>query len=116
MAEANRSLRHAQLRARMGVAVVTLARQRATTRVKEQFRARGLKVAHMSHREIVVAAEEYLAEHPELIAEAKPVVWKWFAQGMFGKRAVRAAQSVRNHPELRTLPASEANGQGGIQR
>ena len=63
MAEANHSLHHAQLRARMGLAVMTLARQRATTRVKEQFRARGFKVANMSHREIVVAAE--LRSEPE---------------------------------------------------
>ena len=113
MAEANHSLHHAQLRARMGLAVMTLARQRATTRVKEQFRARGFKVANMSHREIVVAAEVYLAEHPELIAEAKPIVLRWFAEGVFGKRA---AQSVRIHPELRTLTESEAHERGGIQR
>ena len=58
MAEADHILADAELRARMGAAVMTLARWRATTRVKEQFRAQGLKVAHMSHREIVVAAEE----------------------------------------------------------
>jgi hypothetical protein len=91
MAEANRILTDAQLRARMGVAVITLARQRATTRVKEQFRAQGLKIAHMSHREIAVAAEE----HPELIAEAKPIVLRWFADGVFGKRAARSVQNLR---------------------
>jgi hypothetical protein len=95
MAEANRILADAQLRARMGVAVITLARQRATTRVKEQFRAQGLKIADMSHREIAVAAEEYLAEHPELIAEAKPIVLRWFADGVFGKRAARSVQNLR---------------------
>jgi len=82
------------LRARMGVAVVTLARQRATTRVKEQLRAQGLKVAHFTHREIAVAAEEYLAEHPGLIAEAKPIVLRWFAEGSFGKRAAQAVQNL----------------------
>ena len=46
MAEANHSLHHAYLRARMGVAVMTLARQRAIARVKEQLRATELKVAH----------------------------------------------------------------------
>ena len=113
MAEANHSLHHAYLRARIGVAVMTLARQRAIARVKEQLRAKGLKVAHFTHREIVVAAEEYLAEHPELIAEAKPIVLRWFAEGVFGKRA---AQSVRIHPELRTLPASDTDEHRGIQR
>ena len=93
MAEANHSLHHAYLRARMGVAVMTLARQRVIARVKEQLRATGLKVAHFRHREIVVAAEEYLAEYPELIAEAKPIVLRWFAKGVFGKRAARCAET-----------------------
>ena len=107
MAEADHILADAQLRARMGVAVMTLARQRATTQVKEQFRAQGLRVAHMSHREIVVAAEEYLAEHPELIADAKPTVLRWFAEGVFGKRA---AQSVRNHsPRAKPTNTGEFN-------
>jgi len=107
MAEANHSLHHAQLRARIGEAVMTLARQRATTRVKEQFRAKGLNVAHMSHREIVVAAEEYLAEHPELTAEAKPIVPRWFAEGVFGKKAARSVQNLRlTHSAPR--PAAQA--------
>ena len=39
MAEADHILADAELRARMGAAVMTVARRRATTRVKEQFRA-----------------------------------------------------------------------------
>ena len=59
MAEANRSLHHAQPRARMGAAVMTPARS-------EQRRgSRNSSDAHMSHREIIVAAEEYLAEPSE---------------------------------------------------
>jgi hypothetical protein len=40
----------------------------------------------MTHREISAAADEYLANHPELINEAKGVVDRWHAEGVFGKR------------------------------
>ena len=39
-----------------------------------------------------MAAEEYLAEYPELIAEAKPIVLRWFAEGVFGRRAAQCAE------------------------
>jgi hypothetical protein len=32
-------------------------------------------------------ARVYLDDHPELVAEAKPVIESWFASGHFGKRA-----------------------------
>jgi hypothetical protein len=70
----------------MSAAVMTLARQRAIKVVREQFRARGLKPQYMALREIVVAAHEYLPDHPELIAEAKETVLRWYAEGMFGPR------------------------------
>jgi hypothetical protein len=45
----------------------------------------------MKHREIVGAAEDYLAEHrAELIPAAQEVVERWTAAGVFGKRAQRA--------------------------
>ena len=46
-------------------------------------------------REIVAIAEEYLAEHPELIAEAKETALRWAAKGFFGKRAALAAHNSR---------------------
>ena len=42
----------------------------------------------MPHREIIAAADAYLADHrAELIAEATPIVERWQAEGFFGKRA-----------------------------
>jgi hypothetical protein len=53
----------------------------------------------MHRRIIVAAADEYLAKHPELIAEAKETVLRWQAEGMFGKRGpseiVSAKQAKR---------------------
>ena len=48
----------------------------------------------MSLREIVVAADEYLPHHPELIAEAKEIVDRWHAEGMFGPRGGIRTRSV----------------------
>jgi hypothetical protein len=88
MAEAILSLAQAQLRASMGMAVNVLARQAAMKAAKRQFQARGLRPHHTSHREIIAAADAYLADHrAELIAEATPIVERWQAEGFFGKRA-----------------------------
>jgi hypothetical protein len=44
----------------------------------------------MPHREIIAAADAYLADHrAELIAEATPIVEGWRAEGFFGKRSIR---------------------------
>jgi hypothetical protein len=75
----------AQLRT-MSVAVVVLARRSAIKAVKRQFQAQGLKLQRMAHREIVAAANGYLSNHPELLAEAKETVVRWQAEGVFGKR------------------------------
>jgi hypothetical protein len=78
MAEANPSLR-------LNAAIVTLARQQAIKAVKRQYQAKGLKVHHFARRDIVMAANEYLREHRELIAEAAVVVEQWRKEGFFGK-------------------------------
>ena len=65
---------------------MVLARRSAVKAVKRQFQAQGLKLHRMAHREIVAAANDYLANHPELIAEAKETVLRWQAEGVFGKR------------------------------
>lgn len=75
----------AQLRT-MSVAVMVLARRSAIKAVKRQFQAQGVKLQRMTHREIAAAAGEYLANHPELIAEVKETVQRWHAEGVFGPR------------------------------
>jgi hypothetical protein len=70
----------------MSAAVMTLARQRAIKAVKRQIRDRGQKSQYMAQGEIVAAANEYLPNHPELIAEAKEIVLRWHVEGMFGPR------------------------------
>ncbi len=62
--------------------------------VKRQYQAKGLKVHHFARRDIVMAANEYLREHRELIAEAAVVVEQWRKEGFFGKR-LRDAQNLR---------------------
>jgi len=52
-----------------------LARQRAIKEDKRQFQMQGLKPQHIARKVIVVAADEYLAEHrAELISEATEIV------------------------------------------
>jgi uncharacterized protein YdiU (UPF0061 family) len=88
MAEATYTVQQAQVRARLRAAVMTLARQAAIKATKYQLRAQGLRPSHFSHREIVVRAEAYLAEHrEELVAEAAETVARWQAEGFFGRRA-----------------------------
>jgi len=74
-------------------AVITLAQQAARKAVKRQFQAQGLKVSHMQARVITAAANDYLRDHPELIAEAKETIQRWLAEGFFGKRAQRACRA-----------------------
>ena len=96
MAQAKQSVYEAQLRASMIGGVVTIARLRARNAVKRQLRDRGLKVSHFSAKEISVLAEEYFAQHPELINEAAIVVERLRVEGYLGKRA----QAVRNPPRI----------------
>ena len=70
MAEATLSVYEAKLRASMICGVGTIARGLARDAVKRQLRDTGLKVSHFSAKEISVLAEEYFAQHPELINEA----------------------------------------------
>ena len=92
MVEANHNLQQAQLRATMNIAVRVLAQQQAIKAVKHQLRARGLKVHSFAHRDIVAMARDYIAQHPELLAEAKETVLRWQAEGFFGKRTARALE------------------------
>ena len=52
-------------------AVIVVAKLRARRVVKDQIRAKGLKVSHYTAREISEQAEEYMAAHAEeLVAKA----------------------------------------------
>jgi hypothetical protein len=71
----------------MTVAVRVRAMQAAKQAVKRAIQARGQrKLADFAAREITSAAEEYVAVHPELIAEAKETVLRWHVEGVFGPR------------------------------
>jgi hypothetical protein len=83
MARADYSLSHA---------VICVARQAARRAVKRELAAQGRRKLHsIAAKELTITADEYLAEHRELIAEAKAIVAQWTAEGVFGKRAQRAA-------------------------
>ena len=51
--------------------------QAAKNAVKRAIQARGQKLANFAARKITLAAEEYVAGHRELIAEAKETVLSW---------------------------------------
>ena len=60
--------------------------RRAIAATKRAYQAQGRKLAAIPYKEIVAAAEHYVAAHPELIAEAKAIVAEWHAEGLFGRR------------------------------
>ena len=61
-------------------AIIVLARQRAIKAVKAAMQRKGLKPQYVARREIVAAAEEYLALHRAvLINEARETVERWEA-------------------------------------
>ena len=112
MAQATQSVYEAKLRASMIGGVCTIAHQRARDAVKRQLRDKGLRVSHFSAKEISLLADEYFAQHPELINEAATRVERLRVEGYLGKRA----QSVRNLPQIRTLAKPEAREPREIER
>jgi hypothetical protein len=90
------SQRQAQLHARLARAAITLAQHKAKAEVKLALRRAGKKLAQVPTRELTRMAQAYLASHPELIDEARPIVEQWRVEGFFGKRAARAAQNSTN--------------------
>jgi hypothetical protein len=85
MVEANHSI--SQIQARITRASFVLALQRARGAVKEELKRQRVRIADVEAKEITARAREYLEAHPELVADARPVVESWFARGVFGKRA-----------------------------
>lgn len=66
---------------------MTLAHREAIKAIKLRLQRQGLKLSRFSHRDIVIEAEQYLAEHQaELFPVAKAMVDRWYAEGVFGPR------------------------------
>ena len=86
MAEADRSI--------LQRAVITEARRQARKAVKRQSQARGLKPNVIGR-----AADEYLREHRELIAEAANVE-RIRAEGAFGKRLAAIQNPLEKRAEI----------------
>jgi hypothetical protein len=108
MIETTPSLQPAALHARLAQAAICLARQRAIAAVKRQIQAEGRrKLSQIAHCEIVVLAKEYLAAHPELIDEAKPIVEQWAAEGFLGKRAARELERNSQVTNRQRRPAAQ---------
>ena len=51
-------------------AVMTLARWDARKEIKRELYAQGIKLAHVESREITIAANRYIDDHPEIITFA----------------------------------------------
>jgi hypothetical protein len=72
------------------MATMTRAMQLARGAVKEELKRQRVRLADVEAKEITARARDYLEAHPELIAEARPVIESWFRHGVFGKRAQKA--------------------------
>jgi hypothetical protein len=87
MLEATRSLSRNDPSFYIAGAAVTLAVYRARQAVKDAIRRKGEKVSSFAACEITAMAKVYLAEHRELMVEARATVERWTLEGVFGKRA-----------------------------
>ena len=63
-------------------AVMTLARYEARQIIKRQLYAKGIKLAHVESREITIAANQYVEDHPEVIALATERYWDFVERGI----------------------------------
>ena len=63
-------------------AVMTLARYEARKIIKRQLYAQGNKLAHVESREIAIAANRYIDDHPEVIALATERYWDFVKRGI----------------------------------
>ena len=119
MIETTPSLQQVALQARLAHAAITLARREAEKAVEMALKRQGKKPQYIARREIVALAKEYLAAHPELIAEAKPIVERWRREGFFGKRAARELErnsqvmSKGERPAVQGLLLNECHAQNG---
>jgi hypothetical protein len=66
----------------MNGAVFTLARYEARQIIKRQLYDQGIKLAHVESREITLAADRYVDEHPEIITLATEQYWNFVKRGI----------------------------------
>ena len=87
-------------------AAITLALYRARQAVKDALRRKGEKVSSVPACEITAMAKVYLAEHRELMVEARATVERWTLEGVFGKRAQRAFANIASVAQSKIEPIS----------
>ena len=105
MVEAIHSLTQTQrLAQRQAQAVRVLCERRAQEEIKDQIRREGrVKLRSVPRREIIAMARARVMADADyrakLIAEARPIVDQWTAEGFFGKRAAQR-QLERNSKNI----------------
>jgi hypothetical protein len=115
---------HAQRVAwRQARAVAVLVQRAAVATTKRKIQAEGRrKLSEVPVREIVAMAETRIvadaAYRARLIAEARPIVDQWTAEGVFGKRAALAAHNLKDlhkerGPEPQAFPLCKTHEQNG---
>ena len=75
------SAKELALQIRYNACVRTFATHQARGKVKELIRAEGHKVSAYTARQISEMAEDYLAQHPELVAKARAWADEWKKEG-----------------------------------
>jgi hypothetical protein len=127
MVEAISSLTQAQrLAQRQLQAVRVLCERRAQEEIKDQIRREGrVKLRSVPRREIIAMARARLFEdaayRAKLIAEARPIVDQWTAEGFFGKQAALAAHNLRHKGTKevagnRPLPRNATHAHNGAEQ
>ena len=66
----------------MNGAIFTLARYEARQIIKRQLYAQGIKLQSVESREITIAANRYIEDHPEVIALATERYWDFVKRGI----------------------------------
>jgi hypothetical protein len=61
---------------------MTLARWQARQAVKRELYAQGIKLQSVESREITIAANKYIDEHPEIITFATEQYWDFVKRGI----------------------------------
>jgi hypothetical protein len=77
----------------MNGAVMTLARWQARQAVKRELYAQGIKLASVESREITIAANKYIDDHPEIITFATERYWDLVKRGV-----LRPERKLRKSP------------------
>ena len=66
----------------MNGAIMTLARYSARQAVKRELYAQGIKLSHVEASEITRKANQYVEDHPEIIAFATEQYWDFVKRGV----------------------------------